>query len=226
MQFIIVAYAAALTAGSAGDVYICPGEPQTFLCEVLIEQGSLQRLQWRIDFDHEDTHSVTTVNGQYTTNDPEGHIIRDGRPGFSFMFNLTSNSPSSLVSVMTVTANDTNTTAALINNATVNCAGDDAYPKVLHVYKGIIASGTFLSQILTYGHGDLIALITEGPPSSLLNLIHDLMQVQWNPVDMADHYIISVSSLVESGSILFIASNTTIITSFAIQPGVQHQCDG
>ena len=41
----------------------------------------------------------------------------------------------------------------------------------------------------------------------------DLMKVQWNPVDMADKYIISVSPLVadnaEFGSI-FITPNTTI----------------
>ena len=125
-----------MTLGSGGDVSICPGQPQTFLCEIP-KQGSLILLEWRIDFDHEDSDSVTTVNGQYTSNDPEGHIIRDDRLGFSFMFNLTSNSPSSLVSVMTVTVNDTNTTT-LINNAAVNCAGDEAYPKVLHFYKGII----------------------------------------------------------------------------------------
>ena len=134
--WFIIAYAAALTAGSGGDVYYCPGQPQIFLCEAP-KQGSLPRLEWRIDFDHEDTHPVTTVTRQYTLNDPEGLILRDARLGVSFVFNLTSNSPSSLISVMIVTANDTNTTT-WINNATVNYVGDEAYPKVLHVYKGII----------------------------------------------------------------------------------------
>ena len=62
-------------------------------------------------------------------------------------------------------------------------------------------------------HEDLANCLTEGPPSSPLNMIHDLMKVQWNPVDMAEHYIVSVTSLVESGSI-FITCNTTIQLSF------------
>ena len=133
--FTVAYYAATLTAGSGGDVYICPGQPQIFLCEVP-KQGSLTLLEWRIDF--EGSHSVS-VTGQYTSADPEGLILRDDRSGVSFIFNLTANSPSSLVSVMTVTvtANGINATA-LINNATVNCAGNEAYPKVLHVHKGMM----------------------------------------------------------------------------------------
>ena len=130
--WFIIAYTAALTAGSGGDIYICSGQPQTFLCEVP-KQGSLARLEWRIDFNHEDIHPLT---GYYISYDLEGHIIRDDRLGVSFVFNLTSNSPSSLVSAMILTANDTNATT-WINNATVNCAVDEAYPKVLHVNKGI-----------------------------------------------------------------------------------------
>ena len=45
-----------------GSVNVCPGQPQTFLCEIP-KQGSLPRLEWMIDFDHEDSDSVTTVNG-------------------------------------------------------------------------------------------------------------------------------------------------------------------
>ena len=82
------------------------------------------------------------MNGQYTSNDPEGHIVR---LEVSFVFNLTLNSPPSLVSVMIITVNDTNATTS-INNAIVNCAGEEAYPKVLHVYKGIIV----LSVVILY----------------------------------------------------------------------------
>ena len=123
-----------MTLGSAGDVYICSGQPQIFLCEVP-KQGSLTRLEWSIDF--EGSHSVESVAQQYTSNDAEGFISRDDRAGVNFVFNLTSNSPSSLVSVMIITANETNV-STLINNATVNCAGDEAYPKVLHVHKGMM----------------------------------------------------------------------------------------
>ena len=46
-----------------------------------------------------------------------------------------------------------------------------------------------------------------------MNLTHNLMKIQWNPVTVADHYIISVSPLIiidnESESSL-ITSNTTI----------------
>ena len=131
--FTVAYYAATLTAGSGGDVFICLGQPQTFLCEVP-KQGSLTRLEWRIDFEH--SHSVESVIQQYTSVDPEGLILRDDRPGVSIMFNLTSNGSSSLVSIMTVTTSDINATA-LINNSTVNC-GDEAYPMVLHVHKGMM----------------------------------------------------------------------------------------
>ena len=51
-----------------------------------------------------------------------------------------------------------------------------------------------------------------GPPSSLMNLTHNLTKVQWNAAALADHYIISLSPLIndnESES-TFITSNTTI----------------
>ena len=109
---------------------ICLGQPQTFSCEVP-NQGSLTRLEWRIDF--EGSSSEPSMTRLFTSADPEGHILRDDRSGISFMFNLTSNSSSSLVSVMTVTVDDANATA-LINNATVNC--DEAYPEVLRTIEG------------------------------------------------------------------------------------------
>ena len=61
-------------------------------------------------------------------------------------------------------------------------------------------------------HGFIIRVLYLGPPSSQSNLTHDLMKVQWNPVTVADHYIISVSPLIndnESESTLM-TSNTTI----------------
>ena len=112
------------------------GQPQIFLCEVQ-KQGSLSRLQWRIDFGS--SPPVTRITRRFTTDNPEGVILRDSRPGVSFEFNLTSNSnsSSSLNSVMTVTVDDINGIAS-INNATVNCEGDKAYPIMLQdKYEGI-----------------------------------------------------------------------------------------
>ena len=82
---------------------------------------------------------MTRITRRFTTDDPEGLILRDSRPGVSFEFNLTSNSnsSSSLNSVMIVTVDDINETA-LINNTTVGCEGDEAYPIMLHVPRGII----------------------------------------------------------------------------------------
>ena len=117
-------------------MHICHGQPQTLMCGVP-KQGSSTRLQWRIDF--VSSLSVTRMTRRFTADDPEGLILRDSKPGVSFEFNLTSNSnsSSSLNSVMTITVDDINGTA-LINNATVDCEGDEAYPIMLRVPRGII----------------------------------------------------------------------------------------
>ena len=114
-----------------GAVHICVGQPQTFMCEVP-KQGSLTRLEWRIDF--EPSSSEESVTRQFTSADSEGHILRESRSGVTFVFNLTSTGSSSLVSVMNLTVDDSNATA-LINNATVNC-GDEANQKILHIIEG------------------------------------------------------------------------------------------
>ena len=123
---------AALIPGGGGDVnnIICPGQPRAFSCEVP-KQGSLTRLKWRIDF--EDSSSEESLTRQFTSADSVGHILRGDRSGVSFVFNLTSKSSSSLVSVMTVTVDDINA-AALINNATVNCG--ETNPIVLRIIEG------------------------------------------------------------------------------------------
>ena len=109
----------------AYDVYFCLGKPQTFSCEVP-KQSSLTRLEWRIDFEHSSRPSEASMTRLFTSSDPEGYILRESRSGVSFVFNLTANinGSSKLVSVMSVTVDDNNTTA-LVNNATVNC-GDEA----------------------------------------------------------------------------------------------------
>ena len=93
--------------GESGVVYICPGRTQIFTCEIP-KQGSLTRLEWRIDFEHSSRPSEESVTWLFTSDDPEGHILRESRPGITFMFNLTSNGSSSLslVSVMSVTVDD------------------------------------------------------------------------------------------------------------------------
>ena len=72
----------------------------------------------------------------FASSDSQGHILIDDRPGVRFVFNLTSNSPSSLVSVMTLVVEDSNATA-LINNATINCgsggSSDKPFSAVLHI---------------------------------------------------------------------------------------------
>ena len=77
---------------------------------------------------------MESVTRLFTSADPEGHILRESRPGVKFIFNLTSNGSSSLVSVMNLTVNEINATA-LINNATVNC-GSEANRKMLHIIEG------------------------------------------------------------------------------------------
>ena len=100
-------------------------------------QGSLIRLEWRIDFQHSSRPSEASVTRLFTSADPEGHILAENRPGVNFMFNLTANTNGSsrLVSVMSITVDDINATA-LVNNATVNC-GDEANQKVLHITEGL-----------------------------------------------------------------------------------------
>jgi hypothetical protein len=121
------------SGGESGVVYFCLGQPQIFMCEVP-KQGSFTRLEWRIDFEH--SSSEESVTRLFTSADPEGHILRENTPGVTFVFNLTSNDSSSLVSVMNLTVDDINA-AAFINNATVNC-GDEANRKILQVLEGIL----------------------------------------------------------------------------------------
>ena len=128
--FMAVCISSAMSMQDSSMNIICLGQPQAFSCEVP-KQGSLIRLEWKIDF--EGSSSEPSVTRLFTSADPEGHILRDDRSGISFMFNLTSNSSSSLVSVMTVTVNGANATA-LINNATVSCG--EANPKVLRIIEG------------------------------------------------------------------------------------------
>ena len=124
--------------GESGMVYFCVGKPQTFSCEIPKQQSSLTRLEWRIDFEYSSRPSEASVTRLFTSADPEGHVLRESRPGVRFMCNLTSNSngSSSLVSVMNITVDYINATA-LINNATVNC-GDEANQKIVQVIEGNI----------------------------------------------------------------------------------------
>ncbi len=80
-----------------------------FSCQVP-KQGSLTRVEWRIDFEHSSLPSEADVTRLFTSADPEGHILRENRPGVIFMFNLTSNinDSSSLVSVMNLIVDDIN----------------------------------------------------------------------------------------------------------------------
>ena len=127
---------------------LCLGQPQTFLCEVQ-KQSSITRLQWRVDF--VSSPPVPRITQRFTADDQEGRILKDSRSGVNFEFNLTSNfnNLSSLTSVMTVTVDDINGTS-LINNATVDCEGDEAYPMMLHVQKGIIIIHVAHCMTLSY----------------------------------------------------------------------------
>ncbi len=114
-------------------MYLCLEQPQTFMC-VVPKQNSLTRLEWRIDFEHSLIFLEASVTRLFTSVDQEGLILRENRPGISFVFNLTSNGLSSLVSVLNVIVDDINATA-LINNATVNC-GNEANQKMLQIIEG------------------------------------------------------------------------------------------
>ncbi len=78
-------------------------------------------------------------------------------------------------------------------------------PAILH-FGNLIALDSALSLIAWF------IILSLGPPCSLVNLTQNLMKIQWTAVAMADHYIISVSPLIngnESES-TFVTSNTTI----------------
>jgi hypothetical protein len=188
------------------DVYLCLGQPQTFVCKVP-KQDSLTRLEWRIDFEHSSLPSEASVTRLFTSADPEGHILRENRPGITFAFNLTSNNngSSNLVSIMNIIVDDINATA-FINNATVNC-GDEANQKILHIIEGLNRLNFDITNI-----DCMCTIYCLGPPASQMSFTQNLMKVQWNAAALADHYIISLSPLIndnESES-TFITSNTTI----------------
>ena len=82
----------------------------------------MTRLVWGIDFQDTQSRSASPVTNQYTSDDEEGESLEDKRRGINFMFNLTSNNLTSLVSVMTVTVHNANSTA-LINDAIMSCTG-------------------------------------------------------------------------------------------------------
>ena len=132
---IIINTACTATLLPVGDVYICVGRPQTFLCSVS-NQGPAARLEWRVEF--KDSIFVSSVIQTYIlpASDEDQHLIlRDNRDGVSFVFNLTSNSLS-LESTMTVMLADDNGTT-LINNATVYCGQESDQTAVIHIHRGI-----------------------------------------------------------------------------------------
>ena len=51
-----------------------------------------------------------------------------------------------------------------------------------------------------------------GPPASQMSFTQDLMKVQWNAAALADHYIVSLSPLINDNDSesTFITTNTTI----------------
>ena len=120
----------------AGELYICLGEPQSFVCRVP-KLASLTRLEWRMEF--EDSLSVPVLIRQYTTLDETGRFLRDERAGLNFEFNLTSNTYLYLESVMTVIAQNVNENS-VIDNAVLHC-GEVGHPNatvtaVFHVLTG------------------------------------------------------------------------------------------
>ena len=112
---------------------MCVGQLQTFICGVS-NQGPAARLEWRVEF--KDSRAVSNVIQTYTlpASEEDQHLIyRDDRDGVSFVFNLTSNSPS-LESAMTVMVVNENGTT-LTNNATVYCGQESDLRAVIHVHR-------------------------------------------------------------------------------------------
>lgn len=126
--------AASIQADSMGA--LCFGQPRTFLCEVQKQDSLVPRLEWRVDF--VSSPPMPWITRRFTGDDPEGRVLRDSRSVVKFEFNLTSNSNSSLTSVMTVTVEDINGTS--FNNATLECEGDEIYPVMIYIQKGIADS--------------------------------------------------------------------------------------
>ena len=123
-------------SGESDVMYICLRRTKIFSCEVPKQQGSLTRLEWRIDFQHSSRPSEASVTRQFTSADPEGYTFwerADQESGLRSIL-ITFNGSLSLVSVMNLTIDDINATA-LINNATVNC-GDEANRKMIQVVEG------------------------------------------------------------------------------------------
>ena len=160
------------------------------------------RLQWRVRF--KDTLSEPNVTQSYIPSDSVGLIQRNRE---IFVFTLTSNNSSGLVSTMTVDVN----LGTLINDATVSCSqGAESYQQaVLHVHDGIEMNRNIVLV-------DSINLPYTGPPTSPMNLSQQAIQgnsrditLQWNSSNVVDYYIITVSPPVESGS-TFTTPNTSI----------------
>ena len=103
--------------------HICPQQPVEFTCT------STQWLQWRITFGGSLTLSAVTK--EYLVSDPVEDTHIETRNGLSFAFQLTVSNQSQLVSVMTVTLINTNTTT---NNMTVHCGQDMSWIAVHGAY--------------------------------------------------------------------------------------------
>ena len=131
---IIACTACTATLSPVGKVGICLGKTRTFFCRVS-RNDSLSRLEWRIEF--QNSRSVPSIIHEYSTSDPVGHHTRDERNGISFTSNITSISPVSIESLMSVTLNDANGTDVL-NNATVSCGQGVNTKAVLRAVKGIL----------------------------------------------------------------------------------------
>ena len=110
-----------------GEVYICPGEV-VFVCQVTYNTSdSPRRLMWRIHF--KEALSEPNVTQSYILSDSVGLTQRNRE---IFVFTLTSNNSSGLVSTMTVDVN----LGSLINDTTVSCSQGTEFHQqaVLHVH--------------------------------------------------------------------------------------------
>ena len=117
-----------------GDVKLCPRQRKTFSCNIILNNSSLSRLEWQIDF--RDEISVPSITQSFTSVDPEGLVFEADRMGMSFHFNLTSKDEQSLVSVMNIMILDENRTD-MIDGTSVSC-GIGEEQAMLYAITGII----------------------------------------------------------------------------------------
>ena len=103
----IIIIACSPTLYPVGEVNVCPGNTRVFTCQVSMGTNMINRIEWLIQFEALD---LSDILQSYILADPLGDVHIDIRSGYTFTFNLTSNSSLDFVSTLIVML-DANTTS-------------------------------------------------------------------------------------------------------------------